>query len=658
MKQKSINWFRVRIFLISCILFLSFVVVVARMFQLQVLKKEELYKLANQQQNVEIPMVAKRGTVYDSKDNELAVSIEVDSLYADPRKVVNVDRTARAIAPILQMEPDELRKRLKSQSSFEWIQRKISPREVDQIKALRLPGLLFLKENKRFYPNAQLAAHVIGFVGLDSRGLEGIEFQYDASLNGKGQVWKMNRDALGRGIAMDEPLPSNQQEHYRNVVLTLDKQIQYVVETELNQAVQKWGAKGGLAIAMDPFTGKVLAMAAYPFFNPNQFLQYRSGLWRNRAISDVFEPGSLFKAFLTAAALEERVVRPTDSFYCENGSYTTYDRTIHDTSKHGWLTFQQIIKVSSNIGALKVGEKIGKERLYKYICAFGFGEKTQIGLPGEAKGIVHHPRYWAPITLDTISFGQGISVTGIQLASALSAIANGGVLMKPTVVERITDEKGETVQSFQPKAIRRVLSEKGARDVAAMLKVTTEKGGTGEGAVPTGYEVAGKTGTAQKVDTRWGGYADDRYVSAFMGFAPADEPKMVLLVVVDEPQGANYGGVVAAPAFRTMMEKTLPYLNAHPKGTLIVENSADLFSIQEVSGTRSEIETLQVRKGGGKEVMPDLTGLPMRSALSHIEGKGLIIKVSGNGRVIEQIPRAGAMIEKGDICYLKFQSPS
>jgi len=457
---------------------------------------------------------------------------------------------------------------------------------------------------------------------------------------------------------MDEPLPSNQQEHYRNVVLTLDKQIQYVVETELSQAVQKWGAKGGLAIAMDPFTGKVLAMAAYPFFNPNQFLQYRSGLWRNRAISDVFEPGSLFKAFLTAAALEERVVRPTDSFYCENGSYTTYDRTIHDTSKHGWLTFQQIIKVSSNIGALKVGEKIGKERLYKYICAFGFGEKTQIGLPGEAKGIVHHPRYWAPIALDTISFGQGISVTGIQLASALSAIANGGVLMKPTVVERITDEKGETVQSFQPKAIRRVLSEKGARDVAAMLKVTTEKGGTGEGAVPTGYEVAGKTGTAQKVDTRWGGYADDRYVSAFMGFAPADEPKMVLLVVVDEPQGANYGGVVAAPAFRTMMEKTLPYLNAHPKGTLIVENSADLFSIQEVSGTRSEIETLQVRKGGGKEVMPDLTGLPMRSALSHIEGKGLIIKVSGNGRVIEQIPRAGAMIEKGDICYLKFQSPS
>ena len=658
MKQKSINWFRMRIFLISCMLFLSFVVVVARMFQLQVLKKEELYKLANQQQNVEIPMVAKRGTVYDSKNNELAVSIEVDSLYADPRKVVNVDRTARAIAPILQVEPDELRKRLKSQSSFEWIQRKISPKEVDQIKALHLPGLLFLKENKRFYPNAQLAAHVIGFVGLDSRGLEGIEVQYDTSLNGKGQIWKMNRDALGRGIAMDEPLPSNQEEHYRNVVLTLDKQIQYVVETELSQTVQKWGAKGGLAIAMDPLTGKVLAMAAYPFFNPNQFLQYRSGVWRNRAISDVFEPGSLFKTFLAAAALEERVVRPTDSFYCENGSYTTYDRTIHDTSKHGWLTFQQIIKVSSNIGALKVGEKIGKERLYKYICAFGFGEKTQIGLPGEAKGIVHHPRYWAPIALDTISFGQGISVTGIQLASALSAIANGGVLMKPTVVERITNEKGETVQSFQPQPIRRVLSERGARAVGAMLEVTTEKGGTGAGAVPAGYEVAGKTGTAQKVDARWGGYADDRYVSAFMGFAPADEPKMVLLVVVDEPQGANYGGVVAAPAFRTIMEKTLPYLNAHPEGTVIVENSAVPFSIQEISETRSEIETLQVRKEEGKEVMPDLTGLPMRSALSQIEGKGLIIKVSGNGRVIEQIPRAGAMIEKGDFCYLKFQSPS
>jgi cell division protein FtsI (penicillin-binding protein 3) len=233
------------------------------------------------------------------------------------------------------------------------------------------------------------------------------------------------RDALGREIAIGKG-PFKKEDHYRNIVLTIDKPIQHITETELGRGVEKWGANGGMAIAMDPFTGKVLAMASYPTFNPNEFIHYRSKNWRNRAISDVFEPGSLFKAFLAAAALEEQVVRPSDSFFCENGSYTVYDRTIHDTSKHGWLTFQQIIKFSSNIGVSKVGEKMGKERYYRYISAFGFGEKTRIGLPGEGKGIVRHPRYWSPVALDTISYGQGVSVTGIQLVTALSAIANGG----------------------------------------------------------------------------------------------------------------------------------------------------------------------------------------------------------------------------------------
>jgi cell division protein FtsI (penicillin-binding protein 3) len=657
MKQKPVNWFKVRIFLIVCLLSLCFGTVVARMFQLQVLKKEQLYKLASQQQHVEIPLVPKRGTIQDRKGNDLAVSIEVDSLYADPRKVGEVDRTAQALASILSMEESEIKQRLKSGSSFEWIRRKISPKEVDQIKALHLPGLFFLKENKRFYPNAQLAAHVVGFVGLDSRGLEGIEVQFNPLLNGKGQTWKADRDALGREIARRETL-QGREEHYQNVVLTLDKQVQHVVEAELSQAIQKWGAKGGFVIAMDPSTGKILAMATYPSFNPNQFLQYRSSLWRNRAISDTFEPGSLFKAFLAAAAIEEKVVRLSDSFYCENGSYTIYDRTIHDTSKHGWLTFQQIIKISSNIGASKVGEKVGKDRFYRYIGAFGFGEKTQIGLPGEGKGIIHHPRYWSPVALDTISFGQGISVTGIQLVTALSALANGGVLMKPSIVERVTNEKGETVKAFQPEEVRRVISEDTAKKMILLLKSTTEKGGTGEGAVPAGYEVAGKTGTAQKVDTRLGGYAEDRFTSGFMGFGPVDNPKLALLVVIDEPQGANYGGVVAAPVFRSIMEKILPLLNAFPRGTPVVKNTAEEPSEEEARRVRASIEAVNVRNEAGKDVMPDLTGLPMRTALSRIDGRGLIIKVSGNGKLVDQVPKAGTVIERGDICYLKFQSPS
>jgi len=633
MKRKSINWFKIRIIFISILLFFCFVFIVGRMFQLQVLKKEQLYKLAAQQHHVQIPLVPKRGTIYDNNGNELAVSIEVDSVYADCRKVIDVERTAKELSSVLQIDREELRERLKNHRTFEWVQRKISPKEVAEIKTLGFPGIYFLKENRRFYPNMELAAHIIGFVGLDSKGLEGIEFQYDALLNGKGDVWTLGRDARGREIVMDG-IPVEKDDYHRNVFLTIDRHIQYVAETELRRSVQKWGAKGGMVIAMDPLTGKILAMASYPFFNPNQFIQYRPKSWRNRAISDTFEPGSLFKAFLAAAALEEKVVRPLDSFFCENGSYTVYDRTIHDHSRHGWLTFQQIIKFSSNIGASKVGEKMGRERFYRYINSFGFGEKTRIVLPGEGKGIVHHPRYWPPVALDTISFGQGISVTGIQLTVALSAIANGGSLMRPYVVERITDEKGEVVQSFQPEVVRRVISEETDKKVIALLKAATEKGGTGEEAVPAGYEVAGKTGTAQKADTLLGGYSEGRYTSGFMGFAPADEPKLVLLVVIDEPQGSTYGGVVAAPVFKAIMEKVLPYLNVLPKGTLIVKNESDSTFNRETFGNEPLIQEVRVGKGAGMVVMPDLTGLSMRNALSRIEGKGLIIKVLGNRNVV------------------------
>ena len=657
MKGKSLNWFKIRIIFLSCLLCFCFVLVLGRMFQLQVLKKEQLYKLAARQQHTQIPLVPKRGTIYDSRGNELAVSIEVDSVYADARKVTEVEKTARELAAILEIDRQELKQRLKNHRSFEWVQRKISPKEVEQIKALRLSGVSFLKENRRFYPNSQLAAHLVGFVGLDSKGLEGIEFQYDALLNGANQVWTTARDALGREIAMGK-ISFEKEDHYRNIILTIDKPIQHITETELGRGVEKWGAKGGMAIAMDPWSGKILAMVSFPTFNPNQFIQYRSKSWRNRALSDVFDPGSMFKAFLAAAALEEQVVRPSDSFFCENGSYKVYDRTIHDHSKHGYLTFQQIIKFSSNIGASKVGEKMGKERLYRYISAFGFGEKTRIGLPGEGKGIVHHPRYWSPVALDTISFGQGVSVTGVQLAAALSAIANGGSLMKPYVVEKITNEKGEVVQSFKPETIRKVISEETARKVRVLLKAATEKGGTGEGAVPAGYEVAGKTGTAQKVDSLMGGYSDDRYVSGFMGFAPADAPKLVVLVIVDEPQGDSYGGVVAAPIFKMIMEKALPSLNVIPKGAMVVKSEFDSAPRREASGPQPLIDEIKVGKGMATVVMPDLTGLSMRKALSRMEGKGLLIKVSGNGKVVDQVPRPGSVIEKGDICFLKFRSSS
>jgi cell division protein FtsI (penicillin-binding protein 3) len=657
MKKRSINWFKVRVIFISFFIFFSFALIIGRMFQLQVLKKEQLYKLAARQQMSQIPLVPKRGTIYDRNMNELAVSIEVDSVYAESKKVVEVERAVREISTILQNDPRELREKLKNQKSFEWIQRKISPKEAESVKSLRLTGIHFLRENKRFYPQSHLAAHVIGFVGLDSKGLEGIELQYDVLLNGRQNVLTTEKDAMGRGI-MTAGSPLEKEDHYRNIILTIDKQVQHVAETELSHTVQKTGAKGGMVIVMDPVTGKILALTSYPLFNPNQFIQYRPKSWRNRAISDVFEPGSMFKAFLAAAVLEEKIVRPTDSFYCENGSYTVYDRTIRDTSKHGYLTFQQVIKVSSNIGAAKAAEKMGKDKFYRYLCNFGFGEKTGIGLPGEAKGIFQHPRYWAPVTLDTIAFGQGVAVTGIQMATALSAIVNGGTLMKPYVVEKVTNEKEVEIQSFKPRPVRRVISEETSQSVMALLRGTTEKGGTGEQAVPQGYEVGGKTGTAQKADSLLGGYSEDKFISSFMGFAPAEDPKIVVLVVIDEPQGSTYGGVVAAPVFRTIVEKVLPYLNILPKGTIIVKNESEPSVKREAGWALPEIDGVKVGKGTERVLMPDLAGLSMRNALSRIEGKGLIIKVSGNGRLVEQVPRAGSVIDKGEICYLKFESPS
>ncbi len=656
MKKKSINWFKVRVILISCLLFLSFALIVGRMFQLQVLKQEQLYQLAARQQMSQIPLVPKRGTIYDRNGNELAVSIEVDSVYAEPKKV-EVEKAVHQLSSIFQNDSKELREKLKSSKSFVWIQRKISPKESEAVKSLQLSGIHFLRENKRFYPHSHLAAHVIGFVGLDSKGLEGIERQYDFLLNGKQHILTTEKDAKGRPIMVSGSYPEKE-EDYRNIVLTIDKQIQHVVESELKHAVEKWGANGGMAIVMEPMSGKILALASSPFFNPNHFIQYRPRSWRNRAISDVFEPGSMFKAFLAAAVIEERVVQPSDSFYCENGSYTVYDRTIRDHTKHGWLTFQQIIKVSSNIGAAKAAEKMGKERFYRNLCQFGFGEKTGVGLPGEAKGILHHPQYWAPVMLDTIAFGQGIAVTAIQMVTALSAIVNGGVLMKPQVVERITNEKGIEIQSFEPEPVRRVISGETSQKVMALLRSSTEKGGTGEQAVPQGYEVGGKTGTAQKVDSLLGGYSEDKFTSGFMGFAPADDPKLVVLVVIDEPKGSTYGGVVAAPVFRAIVEKVLPYLNVLPKGTMIVRNESEISWKSERTWTLPAIEGVKVGKGVEKVVMPDLTGLSMRSAMSRIEGKGLIIKVSGNGRLVEQIPRAGTVIDRGEICYLKFESPS
>jgi cell division protein FtsI (penicillin-binding protein 3) len=407
-----------------------------------------------------------------------------------------------------------------------------------------------------------LSAQTLGFTNIDDHGIEGIEFYYDAHLRGPTSKFTVLKDALGRGFDAEKRRVSKFRGN--NLILTIDSTIQYIAEKALEEAVTEFSAKSGMAIIMAPKTGAILAMAHFPFFNPNAFNGFDKKLWRNRTITDPFEPGSTMKIFSAAAALESGNAFPNSIFYCENGAYKIGQEVVHDTRPYGWLSLQQIIKHSSNIGAVKVSEITGPESLYKTLRDFGFGSKTGIDCPGETSGSLSPFKQWAKIDAGTISFGQGISVSALQLASAASAIANEGLLMKPYIVQAITDQNGRLLKSFEPRIARRVVSEKTARTLVRIMQTVITKGGTGVKAAIEGYSVCGKTGTAQKIDEK-GEYSDGKFISSFVGFAPAEKSEVAILVVIDEPQDQHYGSIVAAPVFKKIAHKILSYMNIPPK---------------------------------------------------------------------------------------------
>lgn len=563
MKKPSDKWIRFRISTVLVFFCLLSFIIAGRAFQLQVLKRDQLCKLAERQYKKNIPLVPKRGTIYTRGYEELAVTVEVDSTYAEPDSIDTPKLAAKRLAPLLSLSRKELEDQLSSSKSFVWLARKVTPSTIEHVKSLNIRGIGFVKENRRFYPNGELASHVVGFSGIDGTGLGGIELAHDAQIKGKTELVRAERDALGkRTLPMDfgfeDSLAGN------SVVLTIDKTIQYTAEKELEEAVRKSGAKGGTAIVMDPKSGEVLAMANYPQFNPNDLSSCSQVALKNRAIVDTYEPGSTFKVFLLAAALEEGVVRPGDKFYCEQGSMELAGKVIHDTHKHGTLTVREIMKFSSNIGSAKIAAKLGKERFYDYITSFGFGSPTGIELNGEGSGILRSMNTWSKLELANLSFGQGVSVTPLQLTTAFSAIANGGFLMKPYLVKDILDRDGKVIKSNQPQIVKKVISGDTASKVTEMLRDAVAEGGTGTEAALNGYDVAGKTGTAQKV-SGGRGYTENKHVASFIGFVPAESPELVVLVAIDEPEGIQYGGIVAAPAFRAIAETSLRYLNSPKK---------------------------------------------------------------------------------------------
>jgi cell division protein FtsI (penicillin-binding protein 3) len=653
MKDEREKWARIRIIMIGTVFGLLFLNVAGRAFYLQILQHENLVKKADRQHLHRVDLTTGRGSILDCNGTTLAESIHMDSCYAEPRNIKDVDGTAGVLAPILGIPKHELVAKLSLNRSFTWIQRWLSPEVATRVRNMRLPGIGFAPESKRFYPNMEIAAHVVGFTGYDPNGLEGIELKYDSTILGNSGYMIMERDALGRNIAITNTVIKDSSPG-KSVVLTLDKTIQFIAEKELAKAVTESNAKGGMVLVMESDTGKVLAMANYPTFNPNAYSRYSLAQLRNQVVTDSFEPGSTFKVFAIAAAIDSGSIRSSDLFNCENGTYRIADRIIHDDHPHSRLTVSEIIKYSSNIGAAKIAFRIGEDKLSSYLRNFGFGSRTGIDLPGESPGNLK--RNWYGVDLATISFGQGVSLSAVQLVSALSAIANGGNLMRPYLVEQILDESGKVTQRFEPQVVRRVISPETAHKITKMMETVTGEGGTGMNAALDGYRVAGKTGTAQKVDPVTRTYSPSKRIGSFVGFIPADKPKLTIAVIIDEPQGIKYGGVVAAPAFRGIAQNTLAYLKIQPN----VPTTATAKPAVAKSPPAPAIEALSYGDGdaeeipAGSEVMPNFRGMSMRRVLQVMEKRGINIRLIGSGQAGEQSPPSGHKIRGTDEVWIKF----
>lgn len=527
----------------------------------QIYRGEWLQDQAVGQVTKELTIRGKRGTIYDARHQPMAVSIETPSIAAYPKSIENKPKAAFRLAKALGLKSGEVHRKLVSGRNFIWLKRQAMPKEADAVRALNLKGVDFLPEHDRFYPNTTLAAQVLGFTGIDGHGLEGLEFYYDRELNGDEHKVTILKDALGRRFAADQ-LAGLGKTGY-NLVLTLDHHIQYITEQALSEAVQKYKAQSGMAIVMAPTTGALLAVAHDPVFNLNAYRKYDRSTWRNRSITDPFEPGSTMKIFSVAAALETGKMNPGTIFYCENGTYLIGRHAVHDTKPHGWLSLQQIVKYSSNIGAVKLVEKIGSRALFESLQEFGFGRRTGLDFPGERSGSLPHYKRWTAIDAGAIAFGQGVSVTALQLLAAVAAVANDGLMMKPYIVQAVTDANGGLIRNVEPEAVNQVVAAKTARTMRRIMRTVITPGGTGINAELEGYDVCGKTGTAQKIDEN-GTYASNKYVSSFVGFAPAQQPALAVVVVVDEPRGTHYGGIVAAPAFKRIIKESLSYLNIVP----------------------------------------------------------------------------------------------
>lgn len=611
------------------------VILLARLVQVQLVRHDYYVNKAQRQQERTLALSPVRGAILDRRERVLAESVSAESIYADPQSIVDRKGTAKALAVALHGDARELGEKLASNAGFVWIARQLPLDAAGEAKKLKLPGVYFLAEHRRSYPRGPLAANVVGYVGLDGEGLAGVEHSFDSYVRGKAGKVTLLRDAR-RGMYLVGGEGANRAIDGNDVVLTVDSIVQFIAERALQKAVDKYHATGGSVVVMDPRDGSILAMASSPTFDPNHFGDFTPAAWRNRNVQDMYEPGSTFKIITASAGLEEGVVTPSQILDCANGALPVGNVFIHEHghNRYGLLSFEDVMIHSSNIGAVRVGVALGQERFYRWIRRFGFGERTGLPLPGETPGLVRRVERWSALSNAMMSFGQEIGVTPLQLVTAVSAVANGGMKVSPRIVERVVDGKGNIVYRQPKAALERVMSEKTAAVLNEILKSVVARG-TGQPAALTEHVVAGKTGTAQKADH--GTYSADKFVASFVGYVPADRPRLVILAVVDEPKGAQYGGTVAAPIFREVAESTLRYLGVPPS---IPARTLGVPPTQLAAFSQNQ----PVNEHAAGSPVPDLRGLDLRAAVARAVAGGLAVRVVGSGVVQTQSPEPGGAL--------------
>ena len=648
----------------------------ARLVQVQVSQHNDLTARARSQQLGAIETSPTRGQVLDRQGKELARSIDAESFFADPREIHNVEQTARAIAAATGLEQAELNTRLRdakdANKKFVWIVRRLDVQAASKVDALRLDGVYSRKEPKRYYPNDSLAAHVLGFVGTDEIGLSGVEQYYNDKIRGESGKLYFERDARRQSFESYEIQPRPGQ----TIVLTIDQTIQFRTEQALVAAVERSHAKFGTAIVMDPQTGEILALANAPTFNPNQPAELSPEERKNGAVENLYEPGSTFKIVAFSAAIEMGLVKPEDRIDCQMGQITVAGRVVHDHHPFGVLTVADALAQSSDVGAIKLGLLVGNQSMYDYMKRLGFGARTGIDLRGESPGLLRPVNRWQPSSIGSLAMGQEVGVTPIQMAIAYSALANNGLLVKPYLVREVRTPAGAVV--FQAKTeSRRALKPETTSALRGMFEGVTLHG-TARKAQLNGYTAAGKTGTAQKIDPRTRTYSTTKYIGSFVGFAPVQNPAVVIVVVIDEPQGAYHGGDVAAPVFREIAEQILPELNITPD--LEIKSAPQLIAqvAQASPKTREEeqrqseqraatLPTVAARRfsNGTNEVvfavatrrgalMPDLRGQSVRDVARTCAQLGLRLEARGEGRALRQTPEAGAEVAAGEVVRVDF----